>query len=157
MKLVALLVAALTGAALALVTAYNVEPVRADWAGKADPHPANGVSQILTVNFDEPIYCELFVGEGDTSSYHVRLLTCPGQVTLAEGYGNASHSHVWVKCSLDVTYPDSFIKGRKVEVRWTRTGDDSINFYYDADNPYTYGSIEMGGGRLGAVRSDRQL
>ena len=42
--------------------AYAIDPVRADWSGKADPE--DGVSEILTCNFDSLSYVELFAGAG---------------------------------------------------------------------------------------------
>ncbi len=106
------------------VRAYAIDPVRADWSGKADPE--DGVSQVLTTNFDEPITASLFCGErGVGGGYHVRLYTCPGDVEIASGDTNSPRDHSWATCTLVVSHPDSFIKGRQVEVRWTRSGGDS--------------------------------
>lgn len=63
MKRIALAVAVLAAAAYSLVVGYKVEPVKQAWSGMADPDPDHGVSEVITVNFDEPVYCELFVGE----------------------------------------------------------------------------------------------
>jgi len=46
-------VAALIAASVAsgYVRAYAIDPVRADWSGKADPE--DGIGQVITVNFDQ--------------------------------------------------------------------------------------------------------
>jgi len=39
------------------------------------------------------------------------------------------------------------VKGKQLEFRFTRTGNDSIRYYY-AENAYDYGHIVIGGGQL---------
>jgi hypothetical protein len=39
----------------------------------------------------------------------------------------------------------SFTKGKQYEFRFTRSGSDSINYYFSDDNPYGYGAIKGGG------------
>lgn len=140
---------------MALVSAYHIDPVRADWSGKADPHPAYGVSEIITVAFALPIKASLFVGakQGD-GAYDVNIYSYPdGNVALAQAVNvPVTGSYYWLNCSLTVAHPDSFIKGRKVEVRWTRSGPDSIQYYWAEDpnsptgtGPYKYGQMIVGG------------
>ena len=120
-----LIVAALLltfGTADCLVQGYKVEPKTAPQSGWT--HGEDGyVSEILTVNFALPITASLFCGSsGDTGSYSVNIYSYPGGVTqLAYKHGvQPPKDHDWLSCSLTVDYPDSFIKGRQVEVRWTR-------------------------------------
>jgi len=124
---------AMTAAVIALIAsvasgnirAYAIDPVRADWSGKADPRPDYGVSQFLTINFDEPITASLFCGAvGNGGRYHVSILTCPGGHEIASGDTVCPGDHRWAVCTLLVSRPDSFIKGRRIEVRWTRSGSD---------------------------------
>jgi len=42
----------------------------------------------------------------------------------AHGDTASPRDHSWATCTLYVDYPDSFIKGRRIEVRWTRSGSD---------------------------------
>ena len=121
--------------------AYAIDPVRADWSGKADPE--DGVSEILTINFDEPITASLFCGSpGAGGSYNVDIYAYPGGVNpLAHGDTISPGDHKWATCTLYVDEPDSFIKGRQVEVRWTRSGADSIQYYYDSTDRYKYGEM----------------
>jgi len=145
MKSVTLLVAVLTGAAMAVVTAYHIDPVRADWSGKADPE--DGVSEIITVAFDLPVTASLFCGSpGAGGTYSVGIYSYPGGVARLAEKLNVSQplDHHWLTCSLDVIYPDSFIKGRQVEVRWTRGGSDSIHYYTRDGTTYPYGFMRVG-------------
>jgi hypothetical protein len=132
---------------------YAIDPVRADWSGKADPE--DGVSEILTINFDEPITASLFCGSpGAGGSYNVDIYAYPGGINaLAYAHNvGGTENHQWLTCSLDVVYPDSFIKGRQVEVRWTRGGADSIMYYFqesasgpNSQSPYPYGFLKVNG------------
>jgi hypothetical protein len=66
--------------------AYAIDPVRADWSGKADPE--DGVSEVITVCFDsltDPAYIECFVGDGNPMGYKVEVLTHPGRIPIADG------------------------------------------------------------------------
>lgn len=69
--------------------AYAIDPVRADWSGKADPNPlTGGVSEVITVCFDsltDPAYIECFVGDGNPTGYKVEVLTYPGQFPADDG------------------------------------------------------------------------
>jgi hypothetical protein len=48
-----MLAAAALSSALGLVSAYHVEPVKAAWSGWTPLY--GNVSEVITVNFDEPI------------------------------------------------------------------------------------------------------
>ena len=124
MKTICLLLVGVVTGASALVSAYHVDPKTAAMSGKVSGNPEyGGVSEVLTVNFDLPITASLFCGSsGDTGSYSVNIYSYPGGVTqLAYKHGvQPPKDHDWLSCSLTVDYPDSFIKGRQVEVRWTR-------------------------------------
>ncbi len=137
-------------AAWALVTAYHIDPKTAAMSGwTSQQAPNNRVSEIITVAFDLPITASLFCGSpGAGGTYSVGIFSYPdGVVELAYNHGAESpKDHDWLTCSLTVVYPDSFIKGRKVEVRWTRGGSDSIQYYYDERNPYPeFGWLKVGG------------
>ena len=125
-----------------LVTAYHLDPKTASMSGKA--HPVTGVSEVITCNFDEPITASLFVGTLHGSGlFNVDIYAYPGGANpLAYAHDVAGAlDHHWLPCSLTVQYPDSFIKGRQVEVRWTRGGSDSIQFYYQDNDPYPHGLL----------------
>jgi len=87
------------------VRAYAIDPVRANWSGKADPE--DGVSEVITVCFDsltDPAYIECFVGDGNPTGYKVEVLTHPGQDQVAWGNGAASNAQAWARFSnLNVT------------------------------------------------------
>jgi hypothetical protein len=120
-----------------LVRAYSVEPASAQLSDWTDT-----LSQTLTINFDEPITASLFCGSrGDTGRYSIGIYSYPGGVTeLAYNHGTQPpNDHSWLNCSLTVDFPDSFVKGRQVEVRWTRGGADSLEYYWSDGDPYKYG------------------
>lgn len=111
------------------VRAYAIDPVRADWSGKADPE--DGVAQVITINFDEldsttGSYVELFAGtKGGGGAYHVSVRTYPGGAVIATGDAGGNVDHKWVRFNLRVRYPDSIVKGKKLEFKFTRSGSDS--------------------------------
>ena len=121
------LVTVLVSLSPGLVRSYSVEPRSASESGWTPwLEPNNYVSEILTVAFDLPITASLFCGNpGAGGGYNVSVLTYPGGYEIASGDTTNPGDHTWATCSLDVLEPDSFIKGRKVEVRWTRGGSDS--------------------------------
>jgi hypothetical protein len=108
----------------ALVTAYHVDPRTAAMSGWTPwLEPNNYVSEVITVAFSLPITASLFCGSpGAGGGYNVSILTYPGDVQLAHGAADNPGDHAWATCTLYVDRPDSFIKGRQVEVRWTRSG-----------------------------------
>ncbi|UCG43753.1 MAG: hypothetical protein JSU73_03825, partial [candidate division WOR-3 bacterium] len=144
------LVTLLVTVSSALVQGYSVDPVKASWSGWTPwLEPNNYVSEVLTVNFDEPAVASLFCGSrGGDGAYNVNIYSYPGGVvSLAEKLNvDPPLAHHWLACSLEVIHPDSFIKGRQVEVRWTRSGSDSIQFYYDAFAGTKYDSMIVPGG-----------
>jgi hypothetical protein len=123
-----LLVAAVT-VACGLVRSYSVEPKSAALSGWTRTiQGQDRVSEVITVSFDEPITASLFAGSrGAGGTYDVNIYSYPGGVIpLARKLGAVQQQdHSWLTCSLTVLHPDSFIKGRQVEVRWTRGGSDS--------------------------------
>jgi hypothetical protein len=140
------------GCATALVVGYHTEPVKSSWSGLTRKvWGQDYVSQVLTVNFDEldstsGAYCELFAGaEGGGGAYHVSVLSYPGATEIATGNAGGNVDHKWVKFNLGVRYPDSIVKGKKLEFRFTRdafTPGDSLEFYYDSACGYSrYGQM----------------
>jgi hypothetical protein len=151
-RIVAVLIA-LFGSGFCLVRAYSVEPHSAQQSGWT--HGEDGyVSQILTINFDEldsvsGSYCELFAGSrGGGGRYELSVLTYPGGSPIADvAYANGDVDHEWVRFHLQVTRPESIIKGKQLEFKFTRSGGDSVQYYY-AENAYDYGHIIIGGTQL---------
>jgi len=122
----AVLLLLIAGVAFPSVVGYHIDPVKAQWSGWTSYlDPNNYVSQFLTINFDEPITASLFCGaRGAGGRYHVSLRTVPGDVEIASGDTSSPRDYSWATCTLTVSRPDSFIKGRRIEVRWTRSGSD---------------------------------
>ena len=146
----AVLLLLIAGAAYSLVVGYHVEPVKAQWSGWTHLHgPGDTVSQVLTINFDEldstaGAYVELFAGsEGNGGQYNLSVLTYPGGSPIApDAHADGDVDHEWVRFKLGVSYPESIIKGKKLEFRFTRSGSDSINYYYDSACGYgPYGQM----------------
>jgi hypothetical protein len=127
---------AVATAACGLVTGLKVEPVKAAWSGKADPE--DGVSQGLTINFDEldsasGAYCELFAGSrGGGGAYHLSVLTNPGGSPIASASADGDVDHKWVRFNLAVDYPESIVKGKKLTFKFTRSGSDSMQSHESA-------------------------
>jgi hypothetical protein len=146
-RVVLLSVAAIAASASALTKAYSVEPVKAAWSGKAAP--GDGVCQTVTCSFDTPIYAEFFTGMATAQEYQVQL-RLPGEkgLVVAHGHRYIGGSQVWVRCTLELDYADSVVKGRTYEVRWTLDGGtDSLVYYYDSTDAYDWGEIALPGQR----------
>jgi hypothetical protein len=144
-----LLLGTVTGMS-ALVSAYHVDPKTAAMSGKVSGNPAyGGVSEVITACFDsltDPAYIECFVGDGNPSGYKVEVLTYPGpgQVTVASKDTNAARGYTWVHFGhLNVTHPELIVKGRQLEVRFSRvSGSDSIEYWRNGDT--ILNSIDIG-------------
>ena len=143
----------LLAVSLGLVQVVKVEPVKAAWSGWTRYlEPNNFVSQGVTCNFDEldsaaGAYVELFAGaKGGGGAYHLSVLTNPGGSQIAyTADANGNVDHKWVRFHLQVTRPESIIKGKKLTFKFTRSGGDSIQFYYDSTD--TAESLDSGPGR----------
>jgi hypothetical protein len=149
----------MAGAAFPLVVGYHLDPVKASWSGWT--HRDDTVSQILTINFDEldsasGAYCELFAGsKSGGGAYHVSVLMYPGGTEIATGNAGGDVDHDWVKLNLGVLHPESIVKGKQLEFRFSRSGGgggDSIQYYFiDASlnttspTAYPYGFLRVGG------------
>ena len=143
----ALLLVIAPPAVMALVSAYRVEPVKADWSGWTGR--TDTVSQIVISCWDSLAYVELFAGDyGQGGAYNLEVLTYPGERQVA--YKNAGmyvQPHDWVRFDgLTLVRPESIIKGKFLEFRFTRAGTDSINYYYQNDEAYGYGDMKVGPG-----------
>jgi len=144
----AVLLLLMAGVAFPLVVGYHVDPISANLSGWT--HRGDSVSEIITVNFDEPITASLFCGAvGDSGAYHVSIRMYPGDLEIAYGDTASPRDHSWATCTLHVDFPDSFIKGRQIEVRWTRSASDSIMYYYQDGDPYKYGFLSASGSHAG--------
>ena len=133
----------------ALVSAYHVEPRTAGQSGWTwRVSPKHTVSQVITVCFDEidsasGSYCELFAGSMCRGgAYHVTVLTYPGNATVASADAGGNIDHDWVKFKLQMYAPESIVRGKKLEFRFTRVYPDSLQFYYDTTAGYSrYGQM----------------
>jgi len=146
---IALLVAA-TSLSLGLVRVVSVEPENAAWSGWTRTIPGQDyVSQSIVCNFDdlEGCFADYFTGTATSAQYKVEVRT-PGEngVVVAHGQTYEYDDHVWVRCTLAVDRPDSIIKGRSYEVRWTLSGGtDSLMYYYSHGDPYRFGEMKLPG------------
>lgn len=159
MRSAAIALLLLAGTAFPLVVGYHLDPVKSSWSGwTPSEFPNNYVSEIITTNFDsltDPAYIECFVGDGNPAGYKVEVLTYPGQDPVASGESSAVREHSWVRFSnLTVTHPELIVKGRQLEVRFSRvSGSDSLMYYYQdsaSGGPYKYGQMIVGGPRTAA-------
>jgi hypothetical protein len=137
MSVGAVLLTVSCGSLLGLVRAYDVAPVKAAWSGWT--HRGSAISEFVTCNFDSLAYVELFAGElGDGSQYMVTVLDDGKELTRSNGI--QMRHHVWVTFE-DWSACVAFTKGKKYEFRFTRSGGESIQYYYDSLNPDHYGGM----------------
>jgi hypothetical protein len=145
MKTVCLLIFGVVASATALVTAYHIDPKTAAMSGKASGNPEyGGVSQILICCWNEldsasGSYCELFAGETLTGQNYLADVYEVGGPRVAYNLGvHARTPQSWVRMPLTMVAGKSFTKGKLYEFRFTRSGNDSIQFYYQVNDPYPY-------------------
>jgi len=133
-----------------LTQVYSVEPVKAAWSGWTRTILGQDtISQTITCNWDHLDgatggYVELFAGDhGAGGAYNLEIKdVTAGQVVAKEENRTPGGSHTWLKFSNIQMEPGrSFTKGKLYEFKFTRSGSDSIQYYYSQDNPYPYGSI----------------
>jgi hypothetical protein len=144
MPFAAVLLTATCGSALGLVCAYRVDPVKASWSGWT--HSGDTVAQTLTCNFDSPTYVELFVGgivNGDAYNLDVRDGSTGDRVAHKHNVSQRQ-DHSWVRFDT-LTLDAAFTKGKQYEFRFTRSGQDSMQYYYQSGNPYDYGLMVVPG------------
>ena len=127
------LVTLLVSVSSALVQGYAVEPRTAAESGWTPFQ--DYVSQTLTVNFDSLAggYVELFAGARGGDDYRLQVFTYPGGSPISQlASGSYDRDYAWVRFDdIDVTSPESIVKGKRLEFRFTRTsGSDSIEYYY---------------------------
>jgi hypothetical protein len=143
----AAVIALIASVASGNVRAYAIDPVRAEWSGKA--HPVLGVSEVLTCNYDSLAYVELFAGDSGSTGSGYRVGVWEGGVELTYATGVQHQPASWVRFDNWNTQV-AFTKGKQYEVRFTRSGSDSIQFYYQGGNPalsdpYSWGWMRVGG------------
>jgi len=158
-KAVILLTVVVVAGGFCLVSGYKVEPVKAQWSGMADPNPlTGGVSQVITCNFDEldsasSGYVELFTGfHGDSGAYHLDIYENQNGPRVAYRHDvMPGRDHTWLRFDRIRLEPgEVFTKGEKYEFKFTRSGGDSIQYYYQGGNPslgdpYHWGWMRVGG------------
>jgi hypothetical protein len=130
------LLLALVAAGHGLTSVFHTDPVKAQWSGWTPAQqPYNYVSEIVTLNADSlglPGYCELFSGQGGGAEFQVNVYSYPnGVISLASGHRTEVRNDVWVRCTLDVAYPESLVKGRRYEFHWSRANGARIQYYYN--------------------------
>ena len=128
-----LLLVLVVGPAFGLVRTYSVEPVQASWSGWTPSQPPlNYVSQVITVAFDSLAggYVELFGGANGGPDYQCQVFTYPGGNDVTGLIGcEYRKPYDWVRFDIDeeaVLYPDSIVKGKQLEFRFSRSGADNI-------------------------------
>jgi hypothetical protein len=142
----AVLLLLIAGAAYPLVVGFHQEPLSAQLSGWT--HRDGVVAQVVTINFDEldstaGAYVELFAGtEGGGGQYQLSVVTYPGGSPIALTATADGHvDHRWVRFHLQVTKPESIVKGKKLAFCFTRSWPDTLQYYYTNASGYNYGGL----------------
>ena len=137
MPVAAVLLTVSCGSLLGLVRVYDVAPVKASWNGWT--HRGDALSQVITCNFDSLNYVELFAGaRGNGGAYRAGVWLDGTEIMWS--HGDTVPDHGWVRFeNWNTRVPST--KGRRYELRFMRSGSDSIQYYYDHTNPYKYGEM----------------
>ncbi|MBM3313967.1 hypothetical protein FJY70_05200, partial [candidate division WOR-3 bacterium] len=141
MRKAAYLLLLMVAESAAVVRAYSVEPVCADWSGWTGFQ--NTVSEVITCNFDSLAYVELFAGaKGAGGAYTATVLEDGMPLTSSDG--DRVPDHAWVRFDA-WTQQVGFTKGKQYEFKFTRSGSDSIQFYFQHGDPYPWGEMKVAG------------
>ena len=142
MKAVSLLLVVAVTAAAASVTAYHVEPRTAAMSGKS--RPDLGVSQQVVACWDTLERIELFAGARGSGGVYTATVYEDG-VPLMSSNGTQYLECSWVKFE-DWNTQVAFTKGKTVTIRFTRSGNDDLEYYYQLGDQYPYGVMLVPGG-----------
>jgi hypothetical protein len=132
-KLVSVLLLA-AAACGALTSVFRAEPRTAAWSGWTELGSYNYVSEIITLNVDTLRHIDLFVGFNEGGgNYNVNVYSHPGGVTeLATGTASPPLAgHQWLGFTLTIDEPDSFVKGRRYRVEFSREGNNGLHYYWN--------------------------
>jgi hypothetical protein len=86
------------------------------------------------LNVDTLKHVDLFVGFSvGSGNYNVNVYSYPGGLTRL-AYGDVAaptDGHKWLGFNLSAEYPDSFVKGRRYRVEFSREGNNGLHYYWD--------------------------
>lgn len=144
MMVAAVLLTAAYGSGLGLVSVYHVDPVKAPWSGWT--HRGGTLSEIITCNFDSLACVELFAGGiVNWGTYNLDVRDSSTGDRVAHKYNvSQRQDNSWVKFDT-LTIDAAFTKGRQYEFRFTRSGQDSMQYHYQDGNPYEHGLMVVPG------------
>ncbi len=127
-------------AAFPLAVGYHVDPVQASWCRWTGHRvPDNSVSETVTCCWDSLKRVELFAEtRNNEGAWRVGVWLDGNEVMWSTGA--SAHNKNWVRFESWNTHV-AYAKGRKYEFRFTRSGSDSFQYYYDSRNPYRYGEL----------------
>jgi hypothetical protein len=127
-------------AATASVTAYHIAPRTAALSGKVSGNPENGgVAQTVVCCWDSLERIELFAGtKGDTGSYTATVYD--GNTQLMTSTGTQDWDCRWVRFE-NWDQQVAFTKGKTLTIKFTRSGGDLIEYYYQSGDPYRFGML----------------
>jgi len=147
LKAVGALLVVSFGSVQGYLKSYEVTPTRANWS--AWTARDGGVGQTIVCNFDSAVEVHLFVGylgASPSTPFKADIYEQSSGDWIAYNEGEqALQDHCWLRMPLTTRPGQKFVRGKQYLVKFTRPGD-SIQFYYDPNNPYHYGQIEIGGG-----------
>lgn len=147
-SLTALLI--LTAAASAATRICDVEPYRNcnGWTS-AEPN-MNWVAQSFVCTADSLLWAEFFVGAANAAGqYYFAIRPNINGTILYDGHADAGDlvHYEYARANLTNEAHVPLIKGGTYVLQITHTAGESINYYYDPNNPYKYGSMTVGGGK----------
>lgn len=133
---------------------YDIEPYRNcnGWSPQGPPTTAY-IGQTFIATCDSFVWVDFFVGasnQGNPYRYVAEIFEHPGGVSpVFRGDTWAGQGYEYVRIQLRRFTQNRIVKGQTYLLKITHSDGDSINFYYDPNDPYPqYGEIQVGGGRM---------
>ncbi len=133
---------ATVGAAPADIVAYRVDPVKTEWSTSTER--GTTISQSVTCNFDTLVSVDLYAGARRPTGTKYRVVLYDGKTELTSADGVLRRPNSWVRFE-KWTAAATLIKGKLYELKFAQNGSEGLEYYYQAGNPYHWGSMRAGG------------
>jgi hypothetical protein len=145
MRNIVTLIVAVVSIALSATRVYDIEPFK-NYNGRVAGDQYHGIGQTFVATCDSFLWAEFFVGKPNDSNggkhYNVEIQEYPNGLWVVRGEAPAGKSYEYTKAIFNARNPNAkVIKGKEYELKVTFTSNppESINYYYNPNDPYKYG------------------
>jgi hypothetical protein len=128
---------------------YDIEPYRNcnGWSPQGPPTTAY-IGQTFVAICDSFVWVDMFIGQKcihPDGNYHVEIWEYPTGDRIAYGETAAIADYSYAHIPLTMQTGVKIIKGKQYILKITHSDGDSINFYYNPQDTYKFGVMEIAG------------